>query len=245
LAPPRRELQSIRVLPQGRLAAAIRLEKGARWGWLQPALAGVMIAAALGIAMWRAAPLLATAPLLDGPRWLRLLWSLFSAAAAALAVEQVQRYLLGRSGSLGHASRRLFLSMQSKIREPTTLVFAGTTVWSAFAEELLFRGALVPLIRGLPTIGTAFSALFGSALLFGLVHYSRERGALLWPISAAIFGLGLGTIFLCTGELVGPILAHILVNVRLGGLMRANQSTGIGPPKKPAKRKSHNTQAPE
>jgi membrane protease YdiL (CAAX protease family) len=240
----RRELASIRVLPQGRLAATLRLERGARWVWLQPVLAVVMIGCAWGLAAWSGRPLLTVTPALEGPRPVRVIWCLCAAGAAATGIEQVQRMLLRANGPVGRASRRLFLSMQSKVREPRTWVFLCATVLGAFAEELLFRGALVPFFSQLEPLGS-LGALFGSALLFGGMHYSKERGALLWPVSATVFGLVLGAIFLLTGELIGPIVAHIFVNTRWGTLMRAHQSTGIGPPNSPAKRSSQSAQAPK
>jgi uncharacterized protein len=78
------------------------------------------------------------------------------------------------------------------------LVVAGL---SSLGEELLFRGLLTPLL-GLPL----------SALLFGFAHQIRGSSRWVWVGWATIVGLALGGIFVLTGSLVGPLLAHAIVN---------------------------------
>jgi len=72
---------------------------------------------------------------------------------------------------------------------------------SSLGEELLFRGLLTP------TVGVVLSAL-----LFGLAHQMRGPSRWVWAGWATGVGLGLGTIFALTGSLVGPLLAHAIVN---------------------------------
>lgn len=81
-------------------------------------------------------------------------------------------------------------------------------LFSAFGEEMLFRGAL------LPSFG-----LIGSTVLFALVHWPMERRLFLWPFFAGAVGLAFGWAFETSGHLAGPIVAHFLVNfVNLGML---------------------------
>jgi len=85
------------------------------------------------------------------------------------------------------------------------LIIAGL---SSLGEELLFRGLLTP------TIG-----VIGSAVLFGLPHQMRGPSRWVWTGWATVVGLSLGAIFALTGSLVGPLLAHAVVNaVNLGYL---------------------------
>lgn len=85
------------------------------------------------------------------------------------------------------------------------LMLAGL---SSLGEELFFRGLLTPLI-GVPL----------SALLFGLLHQMKGPSRWVWVAWAAIVGAGLGAMFALTGSLVGPLLAHAIVNaVNLGYL---------------------------
>lgn len=72
---------------------------------------------------------------------------------------------------------------------------------SSLGEELLFRGLLVPWIGVIP-----------AALLFGLAHQTRGRSRWVWAGWAMVVGLLLGGIFNLTGSLVGPVLAHALIN---------------------------------
>ena len=79
---------------------------------------------------------------------------------------------------------------------------------SSLGEEVLFRGLMTP------TLG-----VLGSSVLFGLLHQVRGPSRWVWIIWATAVGLVLGTIFAATGSLVGPLLAHAVVNaVNLGYL---------------------------
>lgn len=79
----------------------------------------------------------------------------------------------------------------------------------AVGEELLFRAALLgatPLVGTVPTV----AMLLLSSLLFGLAHAVQGRAGV---IVAAVLGLGLGSTYLITGNLVVVVVAHYLVNV--------------------------------
>lgn len=74
------------------------------------------------------------------------------------------------------------------------------------SEELLFRGVMLPAL-GLNTL-----ALVVSSLVFGVLHLSGEEQ---WPyvIWATVVGLALGYSALATGNVLVPIVAHILTNI--------------------------------
>lgn len=72
---------------------------------------------------------------------------------------------------------------------------------SSLGEEMLFRGALVP-----------WMGVLASSLLFGALHQLRGRSRLSWVAFATVVGLLFGGLFRATGSLVGPILAHALIN---------------------------------
>jgi membrane protease YdiL (CAAX protease family) len=81
---------------------------------------------------------------------------------------------------------------------------------SAIGEEALFRGALVPAL-----------GIVWSSLLFGVLHQMPGRSRLTWVVFATLMGVALAAIFRLTGSLLGPILAHAVVNaVNLRFLMR-------------------------
>lgn len=90
------------------------------------------------------------------------------------------------------------------------------SVFSSFGEELLFRGVLLQLV------GIHFSSL-----LFGFLHYGGKRAFLLWGIMGWVMGYLLGGVFLVTGSLLAPILAHFTVNYfNLNHLMKTYASRG-------------------
>jgi uncharacterized protein len=74
------------------------------------------------------------------------------------------------------------------------------------SEELLFRGVM------LPALGLNAVALLISSCFFGILHYSGTQN---WSyvIWAAAVGLILGSAALMTGNLLVPVVAHILTNL--------------------------------
>ncbi|HEX4516779.1 MAG TPA: CPBP family intramembrane glutamic endopeptidase, partial [Polyangiaceae bacterium] len=72
---------------------------------------------------------------------------------------------------------------------------------SSIGEELFFRGFLSV------TIG-----IWLSSLAFGLLHQVRGAGRFGWAGSAFTMGLFLSLLYALTGQLVGCIVAHAIVN---------------------------------
>ncbi|MEL6455750.1 MAG: CPBP family intramembrane glutamic endopeptidase [Cyanobacteria bacterium J06623_5] len=73
------------------------------------------------------------------------------------------------------------------------------------SEELLFRGTM------LPAVGLNLTGLVVSSLCFGILHMSGPRQ---WPyaIWATAIGFVLGGSALLTGNLLVPIVAHVVTN---------------------------------
>jgi membrane protease YdiL (CAAX protease family) len=84
------------------------------------------------------------------------------------------------------------------------------------SEELLFRGIM------LPALGLNLTAVIVSSLVFGVLHLS---GLQQWPyvIWATIVGFALGYTALVTGNLMVPIVAHIVTNLVSSSLWKLNQ----------------------
>ena len=72
---------------------------------------------------------------------------------------------------------------------------------SGVAEEAFFRGALQPALGWLL-----------ASLIFGLVHFAPRRELLPWTGFALGAGMLLGGLFEWTGNLVAPIVAHVVIN---------------------------------
>jgi uncharacterized protein len=74
------------------------------------------------------------------------------------------------------------------------------------SEELLFRGVM------LPAIGLNAAGLVATSLLFGVLHLSGPQQ---WPyvVWASAVGFLLGYSALATGNLLVPIVAHVVTNL--------------------------------
>jgi uncharacterized protein len=72
---------------------------------------------------------------------------------------------------------------------------------SAVAEELFFRAALLPWL-----------GVVVSSLVFGLLHVSARETYLGWMVWASVMGLVFAVLFLGSGSLLAPVLAHATIN---------------------------------
>jgi membrane protease YdiL (CAAX protease family) len=98
-------------------------------------------------------------------------------------------------------ARRLHKTLRGHLLGATPqrlVVLAGS---SALAEELVFRAAL------LPTIG-----VFASSLVFGLLHVSSRETYFGWMLWASLMGLVFAALFVYSGTLLAPIVAHAAIN---------------------------------
>jgi membrane protease YdiL (CAAX protease family) len=98
-------------------------------------------------------------------------------------------------------ARRLhndFRQILGKLSYKEILVLA---LASSIGEELLFRGALQPIV-----------GVWAQAIVFALLHIGPGLRFLPWTASALVIGLLFGFIFQLTGDLGGPIVAHFAIN---------------------------------
>ncbi|MCB9635136.1 MAG: CPBP family intramembrane metalloprotease [Sandaracinus sp.] len=140
----------------------------------------------------------------DVPAWLDLAPSTSWVLSVVLGLASTALFVGGSRLAVRHAewARRMHRGFRDVLGPDLTdreiVVFAGA---SAIAEELFFRGAMQPTL-GLPL----------TALVFGLVHVPPDRRFLPWTLVAVVGGLAFGAVVALTGNLVGAILAHALVN---------------------------------
>lgn len=72
---------------------------------------------------------------------------------------------------------------------------------SGTAEELFFRGVLQPAL-----------GFWITAAIFGVLHIGPNRRFIPWTFMALAAGIIFGGLFVWTGNLLAPILAHIAIN---------------------------------
>ena len=87
---------------------------------------------------------------------------------------------------------------------PILGTFISTVVISPIVEELIFRGVLLNRLR---LITPLIFSLLASSLLFGALH---SFGSI---ISAFVFGICMGILYIKTNNICVPILAHFLNNL--------------------------------
>ena len=137
-----------------------------------------------------------------------LLWSIGLALGITLASGIVYRLWPAY-----RQSADFYLELVIKPLEWTDLIWLG--LLPGLSEELLFRGVM------LPALGLNLAAVAVSSVLFGVLHLSGNGQ---WPyvVWATIVGFALGYCALITGNLVVPVVAHIITNLISGLVWKIN-----------------------
>ena len=135
-----------------------------------------------------------------------LLWS----AALAIGIT-ITSGIIYRVWPAYRRSADTYLELVIKPLMWVDLIWLG--LLPGLSEELLFRGVM------LPALGLNITALILSSILFGVLHLS---GVGQWPyvVWATIVGFALGYCALITGNLLVPVLAHIVTNLVSGLLWK-------------------------
>lgn len=132
-----------------------------------------------------------------------LAWGVGTAGALILAFGLAYRSRWGTLAALREQVLGMVWLLFGRGRWPD-LLFAACA--AGIGEELFFRGWLQPFLGEF--LGTT-GGLIGASLAFGLAHpHSRTYFAL-----AGVLGILFGWLWLATGSLVGPIVAHALYDL--------------------------------
>lgn len=135
-----------------------------------------------------------------------------AAQGLAMAIEGLYRHFgepVPQQSVVDHARGARGLAL-------TTLALAAVVV-APFAEEIFFRGVLLP---ALARLGTVRGGLAIQALLFGAIHVVGDLHT--WPLAIplAVVGWICGWLYLRTGSLAVPVLAHATFNaINFAGLL--------------------------
>jgi membrane protease YdiL (CAAX protease family) len=98
-------------------------------------------------------------------------------------------------------ARALHVALRPAVHGASDAAIAALAVASALGEELVFRGLLVPL-----------TGIVLSSILFGLLHQVRGPARWAWMAWATLMGSAFAVVFVLTGSLAGPIVAHAAIN---------------------------------
>jgi hypothetical protein len=128
-----------------------------------------------------------------------------AAAALSIAIGVAFAFVIVVTTRLSVArfqwARQLHVELQPVARRFGTGETLLVAALSSLGEELFFRAFLVPVV-----------GIIGSSLLFGLLHQVRGQSRWVWAAWATGVGLFFAGLYQLTGSLLGPIVAHALIN---------------------------------
>jgi membrane protease YdiL (CAAX protease family) len=188
-----------------------------RWGVVSIAYSLLAVASSWAADYWwnRSVILLDNPWLvLGGPSYAHGFSALLGACVGTIAVLATKALVLrfAFAARLHSDLRPLATSLSTQM-----VVVLATT--SAIGEEFLFRGLLLPWIGLVP-----------QAIFFGLLHQTGGSSRWVWMIWATIIGLLLGAMYQLSGSVVGPVIAHALINgLNLHFLKRYDPTPGRRP----------------
>jgi len=173
-------------------------------------------AVALSLFMGHGAPW-SMEPWLDMGRAGRIALSLGAGIALAGSVIVSTRRLVRRT----RWARELHVAFRGVLGPLSSRHILLFALLSGIAEELFFRGALLPV-----------AGVWMSSLLFGLLHIGPSRRFFAWTVWAVAMGFAFGAIFWATGELVGCVLAHGWINYENMHFIEAYDPNSEGRPRR-------------
>jgi membrane protease YdiL (CAAX protease family) len=160
------------------------------------------VALGAGSVLWltarKLAPLALPESVTPRPLWHYAGWlGIAGALMTALATVRATRLLVTRT----RWAQTLHVSMRGTLLGATPAQMMLLACLGACAEELFFRALLGPRM-----------GFVSSAALFGVLHGLRRDAPL--PFAVWSFGMGLifNGLFLCSGTLLAPMLAHCVIN---------------------------------
>jgi membrane protease YdiL (CAAX protease family) len=109
-------------------------------------------------------------------------------------------------------ARALHAELRPAVAEHSDSALLVLALASGTAEELFFRGFVVPLLSIEPILH-GLDGVVLAALIFGLLHQVRGRARWPWAAWACIMGIFFGLIVWVTGTLLGAVVAHVGINL--------------------------------
>lgn len=142
---------------------------------------------------------------LISPRWLALGFCVLLGVALGAGVVALCRVLVRRS----RWARSLHIELRRGLAGLSPRAVAPLALGSAIGEEIFFRAWIQTCL--VDRLGTVMGLTLASAA-FGLAHVPWNRRLVSWTLMAGVMGLVFGGLYLTTGELLAPIVAHAVIN---------------------------------
>jgi membrane protease YdiL (CAAX protease family) len=98
-------------------------------------------------------------------------------------------------------ARALHREFRALLSPLTDLEIVVLALASSVGEEMFFRGALMPVV-----------GVSVSSLVFALLHIGPRLRYLPWTLGSFLAGVLFSHLFLWSGDLTGPVLAHFTIN---------------------------------
>jgi len=180
---------------------------------ITPAFAAIFYAILAGIA-WALGSLIWSLDLLVWHNWNHTTIAIDALIGAGLGLGVVAASaLLDRWASWAQALTEEFRRLLGHLSTSDVFVLA---IASGTAEEIFFRGFLQQILSVRVFVFTGHAEIWGlvvASIAFGLVHIGPDiKKFWPWTVMAVVMGFFLGGVYLYTGNLLAPILAHFTIN---------------------------------
>ncbi len=133
----------------------------------------------------------------------------WGAGALALGMATLWFFLVLRKKS-GWGERRLVRELMPVTRREKGL-YAGLSFCAGFGEEIAYRGYAIPAV--IVAGGSAPAALAVTSVAFAVLHSYQ---GVLGVVRTGVVGVIMGVVFLHTGSVWPPMVAHVLIDLAVG-----------------------------
>lgn len=131
--------------------------------------------------------------------WAVIVWAALIAMGSIIPSEQLVEWMHFEM------PEQMVKMMEGVMKKPLGYVVIG--ILAPFAEEVVFRGAILRKLLGMMPNNRHWIAIAISALLFGIVHFNMAQGS-----HAFLIGLLLGWMYYRTGSIIPGIVFHWINN---------------------------------
>jgi hypothetical protein len=133
----------------------------------------------------------------DLPTMIQLLISAVTGISFGLLISKLSKFLVFKFPW----AKNLHIEFRGVLGSLTSSDVMAFSLFSAIGEEIFFRGLIF-----------STTGIIISSLIFGLLHIGPSKKFLPWPFQAIIMGFSFAFLYILTGTILTPILAHFVIN---------------------------------